>query len=189
MRVKSICLVCRGKQQVIDRITNLPRTCVACDGRGYIEVRSVQGRTVDIQHHNIPARIPDLVPKIESAIKQYQAKFFETKERTDLRPMKLKDIADLVGIHSSTVCMRTRGMKIDGIDVKELFSVLSGVHTDKQVMQMMEEIIAKEPTPYSDNEIQEMLAEKGVSISRRTVTKYRSTLGISTWYERKTENI
>lgn len=185
MKFKSICLVCRGSKKVIDKINNLPRLCACCKGEGWIEVRSVQVRTTEVDHHNIPMKINGIQDKILEAVKQYQSKFFKTKDIRDIRSMKLSDVAKIVGVHVSTICIRTKGMKIDDIEVKQLFSANIGGMSNKMVMQMMRKMIHDEPHPYSDHELQRLLLEKGVKIGRRTVAKYRMKLGILCAYERK----
>ena len=50
---------------------------------------------------------------------------------------------------------------------------------------MLKEIIEKEPKPYSDSDLVDMLGEKGYSVARRTVAKYRSIEGILPAHLRK----
>ena len=113
-----------------------------------------------------------------------------------LKPMKMQDVADAVNVHISTVSRAVSGKYIQtpqGImDMKRFFS--GGTVTDsgkvmsqQAVKQMLREIVdAEEKTqPHSDDQLVEFLAQKGVHIARRTVTKYRKALGIQSSSRRR----
>lgn len=114
-----------------------------------------------------------------------------------LKPMTMADIADKIEMHVSTVSRGIKGKYLQcprgTIRIKNLFS--AGVttstgdssETPEVIKAKIKEIIDNEnhEKPYSDQEIAEILEEKNISISRRTVAKYRKELGISTTYERK----
>ena len=108
----------------------------------------------------------------------------------------MKDIAEEIDMHVSTISRGIKGKYLQcprgTIRMKSLF--LSGVsagtdlsETPDAVKEKIKEIIDNEnpEKPYSDQEISELLEAQEVSISRRTVAKYRKELGISTTYERK----
>lgn len=113
-----------------------------------------------------------------------------------LRPMKMQDVADAVGVHISTVSRAISGKHIQtpqGIfDMKRFFS--GGTVTDsgdlvsqQAVKDTLRQIVeAEDPnSPLSDDQLVESLAEKGVHIARRTVTKYRKALGIESSSRRR----
>lgn len=113
-----------------------------------------------------------------------------------LKPMKMQDIADAVGVHISTISRATSGKFIQtpqGIfDMKRFFS--SGTMSDegKMVSQQavkdtLRQIVDAEDkdSPMSDDQLVEALAERGIHIARRTVTKYRKALGIESSSRRK----
>ena len=113
-----------------------------------------------------------------------------------LKPLALKDVAEAVGMHESTVSRVTSGLLLATpkgcFPLKSLFSV--SLATDEgdskaaaAVRNMIEAIIAGEPAgkPYSDDAIAGMVSEKGVKLARRTVAKYRDMLKIPSSSERR----
>jgi RNA polymerase sigma-54 factor len=113
-----------------------------------------------------------------------------------LKPMKMQDIADAVGVHISTISRATSGKYIQtpqGIfDMKRFFS--SGTMSDdgamvsqQAVKDTLRQIVDAEnkDQPLSDDQLVEALGERGVHIARRTVTKYRKALGIESSSRRK----
>lgn len=124
--------------------------------------------------------------KIMQAIVEEQHKFFEEGPKA-LKPMIYKDIADKVGMDISTISRVVNGKYVQspqGIhELKYFFS--EGLSSDngedvsnKKIKELIKEIIANEPkdSPYSDEEIAEILNEQGIHIARRTVAKYREQL-------------
>lgn len=113
-----------------------------------------------------------------------------------LKPMKMQDIADAVGVHISTISRATSGKYIQtpqGIfDMKRFFS--SGTMSDdgamvsqQAVKDTLRQIVDAEnkDQPLSDDQLVEALGERGIHIARRTVTKYRKALGIESSSRRK----
>ena len=113
-----------------------------------------------------------------------------------LKPMKMQDIADAVGVHISTISRATSGKFIQtpqGIfDMKRFFS--SGTMSDagdmvsqQAVKDTLRQIVDAEnkDAPLSDDQLVEALGKRGVHIARRTVTKYRKALGIASSSRRK----
>jgi RNA polymerase sigma-54 factor len=126
--------------------------------------------------------------KVMEALVHLQQDFFKFGEG-NLRPMILKDIADIIQMDISTVSRVVNGKYVQcdfGVyELKHFFS--EGLATDsgeevsnKEVKAIIEGIIAAESKakPLSDQRIAEMLEEKGFQIARRTVTKYREALGV-----------
>ncbi|MBL7814039.1 MAG: RNA polymerase factor sigma-54 [Saprospiraceae bacterium] len=131
-----------------------------------------------------------LTRTIETIVMLQQA-FFLTGDVKKLRPMILKDIAERVGLDNSTISRvtSTRYVQTDfGIfSLKELFT--EGVITNdgqivsnRAIQETLAEIIKTEnkTEPFNDQQLADMLAEKGYSVARRTVAKYRENLGIPT---------
>lgn len=113
-----------------------------------------------------------------------------------LRPMKMQDIADTVGVHISTVSRAISGKFIEtpqGIfDMKRFFS--GGTQSDdgemvsqQAVKDTLKHIVEAEDKnlPLSDDQLVDELGKKGVHIARRTVTKYRKALGIDSSTRRR----
>ena len=126
--------------------------------------------------------------KVMEAIVQIQEPFFEHGEG-QLRPMILKDIAEIIHMDISTVSRVVNGKYVQtewGVyELKYFFS--EGIETDtgeevsnKEVKAELERIIADEDKtkPWSDQKLADLLAEKGYPIARRTVTKYREQASI-----------
>lgn len=123
------------------------------------------------------------------AIMQFQKEYFLTGDSTKLKPMILRDIAEITGLDISTVS-RVASSKFVQTEfgtkrLKDFFSE-SIVNTEgdevstQEVKSILEEIIAAESKrkPLSDEKLRQMLEKKGYSIARRTVAKYREQLNI-----------
>ena len=113
-----------------------------------------------------------------------------------MKPMTLKDVAESLGIHESTVSRATsnkfvqtpRGVyELKYFFSSELLTDTGKMVSSKVIMKMIEECIKEENTnkPMSDNEISKYFTSKGVSVARRTVTKYREKINIPNSSERK----
>ncbi len=113
-----------------------------------------------------------------------------------LKPMKMQEVADAVGVHISTVSRAISGKFIQtpqGIfEMKRFFS--GGTVTDsgemvsqQAIKQKLREIVdAEDKTkPMSDDQLVEELGQHGIHIARRTVTKYRKALSIASSSRRK----
>ena len=123
------------------------------------------------------------------AILQYQYDFFLTGDERQLKPMILKDIADITGLDISTIS-RVANSKFVQTEfgtkrLKEFFSESLSTEEGEEVStlevkKILEEIIAEENKrkPLSDQKLQNALKEKGYQIARRTVAKYREQLNI-----------
>jgi RNA polymerase sigma-54 factor len=123
------------------------------------------------------------------AIMQLQYDFFLTGDQKKLRPMILKDIADITGLDISTVS-RVANSKFVQTEfgtkrLKEFFS--ESMQTDSgeevstlEVKKILSEVVAEENKrkPLSDEKLKNILQEKGYNIARRTVAKYREQLNI-----------
>ncbi|PKK91186.1 MAG: RNA polymerase sigma-54 factor [Candidatus Wallbacteria bacterium HGW-Wallbacteria-1] len=144
--------------------------------------------------------------KISEAIVDFQKEFLDNGIRY-LKPLTLKQLAEIVGVHESTVGRVTTGKYIQtprgvfelkyfftsGLKRREKISASSSAqNTDmassESVKDMIREIIDAEDKkkPLSDQTIAEMLARKGIEIARRTVLKYRESMLIPASSKRKT---
>ncbi len=126
--------------------------------------------------------------KVMQAIVQLQEDFFKYGEG-HLRPMILKDIAEIIHMDISTVSRVVNGKYVQSefgvYELKYFFSegltMDSGEEvSNKEVKAIIERIIAEEDKskPLSDQRIAKELEEQGFNIARRTVTKYREQLNI-----------
>ena len=127
--------------------------------------------------------------KTMNTILKIQLKFFEDGDENDLKPMILKDIAEIIKMDISTVS-RIVSSKVVQTDfgvfpLKYFFSestIKKGdeLVSSRVVKNYLKKIINEEnkTSPYSDNQIEKILQEKGYQVARRTVTKYREQLSI-----------
>ena len=132
---------------------------------------------------------------VVTAVVKYQREFFD-KGSKYLKTLTLKDIADELGIHESTVSRSIHGKYLQcprGVyEIKYFFSagvsdqVGEGISSNS-IKEFIKEIIDSEDKhkPYSDQAMVEKLEEEGFNISRRTVAKYRDELGILSSSKRK----
>jgi RNA polymerase sigma-54 factor len=126
--------------------------------------------------------------KVSQSIVNFQRDFFE-KGVACLRPMVLRDVAEDVGMHESTISRVTTNKYMhtpQGIfELKYFFnnsinSFVGEPVASESVKERIRRIIQEEdPTkPYSDSEIVEMLEKENINIARRTIAKYREMLNI-----------
>jgi RNA polymerase sigma-54 factor len=133
--------------------------------------------------------------KVSQCIVDTQQDFL-TEGEIAMKPLILKDVADQVGVHESTVSRATtrkymltpRGV----FELKYFFSshvrtvdggMISAIATKARIQMLIE----NEPVgrPLSDQEISQLLRETGIRAARRTVAKYRESLGIGSSSERR----
>ncbi len=131
--------------------------------------------------------------RIVESILKFQIKYFNNGPEY-IAPLTLKDIANDVNVHESTVSRVTSNKYIQtpfGIyEMKFFFS--KKIHTENQgdisaksVMEQIRALVEHEDVPLSDDEIMKILQEQGIKIARRTVSKYRQRLKILPSYLRK----
>lgn len=127
------------------------------------------------------------IKKVIESILKFQIEFFLKGEKS-LKPLTLKDVADDIDMHESTISRATNGKYVQTprglFELKYFFTsgVLGseGDISSTSIKSTLKEIIDNEDAkkPLSDQKISELLEEKGISISRRTVAKYRDELNI-----------
>ena len=130
----------------------------------------------------------ETIQKVSQAIIDRQRHFFDHGE-VAMRPLVLREIADLLGLHESTVSRVTTQKYMStprGVfELKYFFG--SHVATDTggacsatAIRALMRQFVAAEDDrrPLSDSKIAEMLGEQGIVVARRTIAKYRESLQI-----------
>jgi RNA polymerase sigma-54 factor len=124
-----------------------------------------------------------------NAIMHFQEEFFLDGEETKMKPMILKDIADMVGLDISTVSRVANSKYVEtpyGTKlIKEFFS--EAMTNDQgeevstlEIKKILKDVIDEEDKhkPLPDDQLAEMLKERGYPIARRTIAKYREQLDI-----------
>lgn len=124
------------------------------------------------------------------AILDHQHDFFLTGDETELRPMILKDIAAATGLDISTVSRVANSKYVQTefgtyrlkFFFNEALNTESGEEVStREVKKILSDLIAGEDkkNPLSDESLTELLQERGYTIARRTVAKYREQLNVS----------
>ena len=122
-------------------------------------------------------------------IMNYQREYFLTGDETNLKPMILKDIAEIVGLDISTISRVANSKYVQtGFGVfplkyffSESLSTDSGEEVStREVKKILSDAIEAEvkKKPLTDEKLLDLLKEKGYNIARRTVAKYREQLNI-----------
>lgn len=135
------------------------------------------------------------IMKVTESIIKFQREFFEEGVE-HLRPLVLRDVADDIGMHESTVSRVTTNKYVHTprgtFELKYFFnSSITNLEGEdlasEAVKAKIRDIIANEDgmKPYSDAKIVQILAEDGIEIARRTVAKYREMMGILSSAKRK----
>ncbi|HUH88243.1 MAG TPA: RNA polymerase factor sigma-54 [Pusillimonas sp.] len=130
----------------------------------------------------------ETILRVAEAVVERQQAFFEQGSQA-MAPLVLRDIAQVLGMHESTVSRATRGKYAQtpwGVfELKFFFTTAVGLDdgdatSAAAVRSLIQELVEREPEgkPLSDNRLAALLAERGVVIARRTVAKYREAAGI-----------
>jgi RNA polymerase sigma-54 factor len=136
---------------------------------------------------NIQQRF-DTILRVSQAIVERQKNFFAHGEIA-MRPLVLREIADTLGLHESTVSRVTTGKYMltpfGTLEFKYFFGShvstdTGGAASSTAIRALIKQLIGAEDTksPLSDSRIAELLAEQGFVVARRTVAKYREALRI-----------
>jgi RNA polymerase sigma-54 factor len=144
---------------------------------------------------NIQQRF-ETIQKVSQAIVDRQDRFLEHGE-VAMRPLVLREIAEQVGLHESTISrvttqkymMTPRGL----YELKYFFSShvgteSGGAASSTAIRALIRQLVESEDArkPLSDNRISDILGEQGIVVARRTVAKYRESLQIQPASQRKT---
>ena len=130
----------------------------------------------------------DTIEKITREIIKHQEAFLENG-RSHLKPLNMAQVAEVVGVHETTVSRAVNGKYMSTpqgtFELKYFFT--SGYQTEDgesmsntSVKRSLMDLIKSEPgdKPYSDQDLVTMLNDQGIPIARRTVAKYRKELNI-----------
>jgi RNA polymerase sigma-54 factor len=133
--------------------------------------------------------------RVTDSIVKFQKEFLD-HGLPNLRPLSLRDVAEDIGMHESTVSRVTTNKYVQTpqglFELKFFFH--SGIATGRgdmvssiSVKKMIQDLVAQEnqQKPLSDQEITRTLKQRGLSIALRTVAKYREELGILPSHQRK----
>jgi RNA polymerase sigma-54 factor len=126
--------------------------------------------------------------RVTSCIVEMQKEFLD-KGEAFLKPLTLQEVAERVGLHESTISRVTSGKYVDtplGIfELKHFFSSSianrnGDAKSSRSVRSLVAQLVDEEDKkrPLSDQQITDALYHRGLNIARRTVTKYRESLGI-----------
>ena len=130
----------------------------------------------------------DTIKKIADVIVDSQYDFLE-KGSINLKPLTMKQVADKIGVHETTVSRAVANKFVktpQGVLALKYFfsagfqSADGDMISSRGVMEKIRNIIESEDknSPLSDEDIAKMLNEEGIPVARRTVAKYREELGI-----------
>ena len=138
----------------------------------------------------------DTILRVAQTIVDRQRQFFDHGE-VAMRPLVLREIADILGLHESTVSRVTtqkymatpRGI----FELKYFFgshvaTETGGACSATAIRALIKQLVAAEDTknPLSDSQLSEVLGQQGIVVARRTIAKYRESLGIPAVKLRKT---
>ena len=188
---------------------NFPKLRISSYCRRILADRAnLTGETADYLREKIEVaqRIVRCIEERETTMRKVMEKIVtEQKEFFDhgsayLKPLRLKDVADTVGIHESTVSRITSRKYIQCpqgvIELRKLFS--RAVHSSngqkvslEKIKSMIREIVDEEPAEcaFSDEDISRILSMKNIKVARRTVAKYRKILGIPSSSKRLSKEV
>jgi RNA polymerase sigma-54 factor len=137
----------------------------------------------------------DTILRVSQAIVDRQRHFLEHGE-VAMRPMVLREIADILGLHESTISRVTtqkfmatpRGI----FELKYFFGShvatdTGGAASSTAIRALIRQLVAAEDTraPLSDARIAQILGQQGIVVARRTIAKYRESLQIPPVSQRK----
>src|SRR5438034_2950942 len=189
-KVDGDCQIVLNNEQIPHlRISNIYKDIIAQDNNGsevkdYIRDKIRSGKFLIRSIHQRQQTISNIAQQIVSR----QQDFFEHGS-SHLKPMTMKEIADAVGVHETTLSRADSGKYMAtpwGVfEMKYFFT--SGYQTasgesmsNTSVKDVILDLVKNENgnAPLSDMEIVEILRERGIPIARRTVAKYRTELNI-----------
>jgi RNA polymerase sigma-54 factor len=187
-----------GKYRVFLNDTNLPRLRLS---RAYQEVARDKKKFVGENREFITQRLNSAqwmiqaieqrrqtMLKVMNFIVDRQHDFFE-KGIEHLKPLTLREVAEVINMHESTVSRVTNEKYVQTprgvLPLKFFFSSALSTTTGEDasaraIKAQIQKLVSEEDTqePLTDQQIVQKLREKGVRIARRTVAKYRDQLGI-----------
>jgi RNA polymerase sigma-54 factor len=178
------------------RISNIYKDLMAksdssAEVRDYIRDKIRAGKFLIKSLHQRQQTILNIAKEIV-----HRQRDFMEKGVAFLKPLIMVQVAEVVGVHETTVSRAVSGKYMETpqglFEMKYFFT--SGIQTasgtdvsNTSVKDMLGDLVKKEDAsrPLSDEEIVKLLREKGIKIARRTVAKYRSELNILSSHLRK----
>lgn len=162
------------------------------EARRYIAAKAKEAEQIaaNIRRRN------ETLTALAGCIAEEQREFF-LRGRAALRPLRMKTVAERLGLHESTVSRAASGKYLQcrwglfrfGYFFTKGYVTESGGEeiASVQVKEKLRAVIAHEDkkSPYSDKKLSELFALTGIEISRRTVAKYREEMGIADCRARK----
>lgn len=135
------------------------------------------------------------IRRIAEEIVSRQQDFFDYGP-THLKPMNMAQVAEVVGVHETTVSRAVSGKYMDTphglFEMRHFFAAAMSTDTGEQVANtsvktVLAEVIKGEDTskPWSDEQLEKQMVARGYMIKRRTIAKYREELGILPSHLRK----
>ncbi len=137
----------------------------------------------------------DTILRVSQAIVDRQRNFFEHGE-VAMRPLVLREIADLLGLHESTISRVTNQKYMatprGTLELKYFFGShvatdTGGAASSTAIRALIKQLVAAEDrrAPLSDSRISQILGQQGIVVARRTIAKYRESLQIPPVNQRK----
>ena len=137
----------------------------------------------------------DTILRVSQAIVDRQRHFFEHGE-VAMRPLVLREIAETLGLHESTISRVTTQKYMatprGTFELKYFFGShvatdTGGAASSTAIRALIKQLVAAEDTraPLSDSRISQILSEQGIVVARRTIAKYRESLQIPPVNQRK----
>lgn len=132
--------------------------------------------------------------RVVFAVMQHQREFLQVG-RGGIRPLRMRDLAERLSLHTSTVSRAIAGKFVQTdqgvVSLRDFFdggSADEGQQCGRQAIRLaIEEMVRGEDRamPWSDDDLMTALRRRGIQVARRTVTKYRKELGIPSSYQRR----
>lgn len=192
-----------GRWRVALNPEHMPKLRINGRYQGFIKRADTSKDQLQLKQHLQEARYfinslesrNETILRVSQCIVEEQRAFLEYGEEA-MRPLVLRDVAQTLGIHESTVSRATankymltpRGL----YELKYFFSshvatTQGGVASATAIQAMIKRLVgAEDPArPLSDSTLAEMLLKEGIQVARRTVAKYREALNIPPSHERK----
>ena len=183
----------------------LPELRINAEYRRMMREKGLDGKTKDFLKTRLTSGMDFLkaielrgstLKAITDEIVRAQPLFF-TRGFSHLRPLRLKDIAERLDLHESTISRAIHGKYLKTpqgtIPYKSFFSLKVGTENNqdesqKSIMERIRALVEKEDPkkPLSDQVIVKRLKEEGITLARRTVAKYRESLKILPTHLRRT---
>ncbi|GAB2025456.1 RNA polymerase factor sigma-54 [Lactovum odontotermitis] len=153
--------------------------------------RYLSEKEKEVQYlQNIIKKRASTIFQVGEFIVSFQKEFF-LDDSHPVQPLKMSTVAEALSVHESTISRTVNGKYLEtdwGIfELRHFFSnALENGERDEaalssqQVKERIKELLTHEnpESPYSDSTLEKMLAEENICVSRRTVAKYRESLGV-----------